>query len=352
MSRLNSFREKLKNSSLDGFLVSQEANVSYLSRFRAHDSYLLVSKSKVYFITDFRYLEEARKSLKGIDVFQYKNLFKDISALVRELKIKRLGFEARGLTYAEYAKIKDGLGEKTKFLDTFNIVESLRQIKSRDELKEIRAAVDIAVSAFRFIKGYLRPGLTEPEIAGELERFIRQRGAEASSFKIIVSSGANSCFPHAGITKRRLGKNDMVLVDMGAEINGYKSDLTRVFFLGKITAIQRKVYQIVREAQARAIDAIRPGVAINVVDDIARAHIAGFGYGSFFGHSLGHGIGLEVHEEPSISNKNKAIIKEGMVFTVEPGVYLPGKFGIRIEDMVVVTKKGFEVLSGVLDKSI
>ena len=144
----------------------------------------------------------------------------------------------------------------------------------------------------------------------------------------------------------------MVLVDMGAEINGYNSDLTRVFFLGKITAIQRKVYQIVREAQARAIDAIRPGVAINVVDDIARAHIAGFGYGSFFGHSLGHGIGLEVHEEPSISNKNKAIIKEGMVFTVEPGVYLPGKFGIRIEDMVLVTKKGFEVLSGVLDKSI
>ena len=352
MSRLNSFREKLKNSSLDGFLVSQEANVSYLSRFRAHDSYLLVSKSKVYFITDFRYLEEARKSLKGIDVFQYKNLFKDISALVRELKIKRLGFEARGLTYAEYAKIKDGLGEKTKFLDTFNIVESLRQIKSRDELKEIRAAVDITVSAFRFIKGYIRPGLTEPEIAGELERFIRQRGAEASSFKIIVSSGANSCFPHAGITKRRLGKNDMVLVDMGAEINGYKSDLTRVFFLGKITSIQRKVYQIVREAQAKAMEAIRPGVAINVVDDIARAHIAGFGYGSFFGHSLGHGIGLEVHEEPSISNKNKAIIKEGMVFTVEPGVYLPGKFGIRIEDMVVVTKKGFEVLSGVLDKSI
>ena len=352
MSRLNSLREKLKNSSLDGFLVSQEANVSYLSRFSAHDSYLLVSKSKVYFITDFRYLEEARKNLKNIEVFQYKNLFKDVSALVRELKIKRLGFEARGLTYAEYAKIKDGLGEKTKFLDTFNIVESLRQIKSRDELKEIRAAVDIAVSAFRFIKGYIRPGLTEPEIAGELERFIRQKGAEASSFKIIVSSGANSCFPHAGITKRRLGKNDMVLVDMGAEINGYKSDLTRVFFLGKITAIQRKVYQIVREAQARAIEAIRPGVAINVVDDIARAHIAGFGYGSFFGHSLGHGIGLEVHEEPSISNKNKAIIKEGMVFTVEPGVYLPGKFGIRIEDMVVVTKKGFEVLSGVLDKSI
>lgn len=352
MSRLNSFREKLKNSSLDGFLVSQEANVSYLSRFSAHDSYLLVSKSKVYFITDFRYLEEARKNLKNIEVFQYKNLFKDVCALVKELKIKRLGFEARGLTYAEYAKIKDGLGEKTKLLDTFNIVESLRQIKSRDELKKIRAAVNIAVSAFRFIKGYLRPGLTEPEVAGELERFIRRKGAETSSFKIIVSSGANSCFPHAGITKRRLGKNDMVLVDMGAEINGYKSDLTRVFFLGKITVIQRKVYRIVREAQAKAIEAIRPGVAISVVDDIARAHISGFGYGSFFGHSLGHGIGLEVHEEPSISNKNKAIIKEGMVFTVEPGVYLPGKFGIRIEDMVLVTKKGFEVLSGVLDKSI
>ena len=143
-----------------------------------------------------------------------------------------------------------------------------------------------------------------------------------------------------------------MLVDMGVEVNGYKSDLTRVFFLGKITSIQRKVYQIVREAQARAIEAIRPGIAISVVDDIARDHITACGYGKFFGHSLGHGIGLEVHEDPSISNKNKAIIREGMVFTVEPGIYLPGKFGIRIEDMVLVTKKGFEVLSGVLDKSI
>ena len=352
MSRLNFFREKLKNSSFDGFLVSQEANVSYLSRFNAHDSYLLVSKGKVYFITDFRCLEEARKRLKGIEVFQYKNLFKDISLLAKELKIRRLGFEARDLNYAEYAKIKENLGDKIKFLDTFNIVESLRQIKDQDELREIRAAVDIAVSAFRFIKGYIRPGLTELEIAGELERFIRQRGAEASSFKIIAASGANSCFPHAQITKRLLGENDLVLVDMGVEVNGYKSDLTRVFFLGKITSIQCKVYQIVREAQARAIEAIRPGIAISVVDDTARAHITACGYGKYFGHSLGHGIGLEVHEDPSVSNKNKAIVREGMVFTVEPGIYLPGKFGIRIEDMVLVTKKGFEVLSGVLDKSI
>src|SRR3989338_128439 len=324
MSRLNSFREKLRNSSFDGFLVSQEANVSYLSRFNAHDSYLLVSKGKVYFITDFRYIEEAGKRLKDIKVFQYKNLFKDISLLAKKLKIKRLGFEARDLNYAEYARIKENLGEKIKFLDTFNVVESLRQIKDQDELGEIRAAVDIAVSAFRFIKGYVRPGLTELEIAGELERFIRLRGAEAGSFKIIASRGTNSCFPHANITKRRLGEKDLVLVGMGVE---------------------RKVYQIVREAQARAIEAIRPGIAISVVDDIARDHITACGYGKFFGHSLGHGIGLEVHEDPSISNKNKAIIREGMVFTVEPGIYLPGKFGIRIEDMVLVTKKGFEVLS-------
>lgn len=352
MSRLSLFREKLKNSSLDGFLVSKETNVSYLSHLRSSDSYLLVSGNKAYFITDFRYAEEAKRSLRGIEVFQYKELFKDICGLVKKLRIRRLGFEARGLNYAEYAKIKGGLDPKIKLIDTFSIVESLRQIKGPDELKEIRAATDIAVSAFRFIKGYIRAGMSELEIAGELERFIRRQGAETGSFDIIVTSARNSCFPHAHITKRRLKENDMVLVDMGAQINGYKSDLTRVFFLGKITPIQRKVYGIVREAQGRAIKAIRPGIAIDVVDDTARGYIATSGYRKFFGHSLGHGIGLDVHEDPSISNKNKGIIREGMVFTVEPGIYLPGKFGIRIEDMVLVTRKGFEVLSGALDKSI
>lgn len=352
MSRLNFLLEKLKASSLDGFLVSQEANVSYLCHYPTHDSYLLVSRKKLYFITDFRYSAEAKKNIKGVNVFQYKNLFKDIAVLIKKLKIRRLGFEAKDLNFAEYTKIREYAGPKIKLVDTFNLIETLRQIKSPEELKDIRRAIGITASAFRFLKGFLKPGQSELKIAGELERFIRYQGAKTGAFNIIVASGPNSSFPHAPISTRITKPGDSVLVDMGVEVNGYKSDLTRVFFSDKIQSIQRKLYQIIIGAQEKAIEAVKPESEISQLDYVARGYIRSFGYGRYFGHSLGHGVGLEVHEEPSISAKNKSLLKEGMVFTIEPGIYLPGRFGLRVEDMVLVTKNGAEVLSGAIDKSI
>jgi Xaa-Pro aminopeptidase len=351
-SRLNRLLEKLKFGSLDGVLISNSANVSYLSYYNIPDSYLLVSLKKAYFITDFRYVLEAEKNIRGVPVFKYNNLFKDTARLAKKLKIRRLGFEAKDLNVAEYAKIKEYAGPKIKLVDTFNLIESLRQIKEPREVKYIKEAIGITASALKFLKHYLKPGLSELEIAGELERFIRYRGAPRSAFNIIVASGPHSSFPHAPISSRRLKPDDSVLIDIGVEVKGYKSDLTRVFFLDRIQPIQRKLYQIIIAAQEKAIGAVKPESEISKLDYISRSYIRSFGYGRYFGHSLGHGVGLEVHEEPHISAKNKSLVKEGMVFTIEPGIYLPGRFGLRVEDMVLVTKKGVEVLSGAIDKSI
>lgn len=351
-SRLNSLFEKLKTGSLDGLLVSKEANVSYLCQHPTRDSYLLASRNKACFITDFRYVSYARKNIKGADVFQYKSLFRDIASLAKKLKIRRLGFEAKDLNFAEYARIKDCAGPRIKLIDTFNLIESMRQIKTQQELEDIRKAISITASAFRFLSGFLKPGISELEIVAELERFIRLQGAKRCAFEIIAASGPNTSYPHAPVSDRTISPREPVLIDIGVEVNGYKSDLTRVFFLDKIDRLQRKIYKIIQEAQSKAIEAVRPQRQIADVDRAARRHIAKCGYGRYFGHSLGHGVGLEVHEEPSIAAKNKSPLKEGMVFTIEPGIYLPGKFGIRLEDMVLVTKKGVEVLSGAINKSI
>lgn len=351
-SRLSRLLEKLKAGSLDALLISKAANVSYLSYYNIPDSYLLVSPKKAYLITDFRYIAEAEKNIQGLPVFKYNNLFKDIARLAKKLKVRRLGFEAKDLKVAEYAKIKEYAGPKIKLVDTFNLIESLRQIKEPQEVKYIKEAIAITASALKFLKGYLKPGLSELEIAGELERFIRSRGAPRSAFNIIAASGPHSSFPHAPISSRRLKPSDSVLIDIGVEVQGYKSDLTRVFFSDRIQPIQGKLYQIIIGAQEKAIEAVKPESEISRLDYAARSYIRSFGYGRYFGHSLGHGVGLEVHEEPHISAKNKSLLKEGMVFTIEPGIYLPGRFGLRVEDMVLVTKTGVEVLSGAIDKSI
>ena len=345
--------EKLRNNSVDALLVSKEANVSYLCDYPCRDSYLLVHPKETIFITDFRYTEEAKKNIPGVTVFQYDNLFKDTAALARKLKVRKLGFEAKDLNFAEYSKIKSYLAPKAKLKDTFNIVETLRQIKGDQEINLIRQAIKITAQTFEFIRKFLKPGVKELEIAAEIERFIRYQGAKMSAFNILIASGPNSSLPHALISSRKIRPGEPILIDIGVDINGYKSDLTRVFFLDKIPTIQRRIYGIIQEAQGLAIAAVKPGIIIADIDSAGRKHIEEQGFGRYFGHSLGHGIGLEVHEEPSISSKNKAQhLEEGMVFTIEPGIYLPGKFGIRLEDIVLVTKKGAEVLSGAVNKSI
>jgi len=350
--RLQKLLNRLKEESLDGLLVSLPANISYLSGFVSADAYLLVSKKESVYFTDSRYTEEVRPKLKSIASLKKINgsVFTLIADTCRGLGLKRIAFEERQMPYAEYKKIKENLKAKAYLIPSHNLIESLRQVKDAGEIEKIKEALRITGLALEFIGEFIRPGLKELEAAGELERFVRYQGAQEAAFNIIVASGPNSAYPHHRPGQRIIRKDDLVLVDIGVDYFGYKSDLTRVFFLDKIKGLNRRIYEIVLKAQAKAIGKIKPGVEINRIDSLSRNYIADKGYAKYFGHSLGHGIGLQTHEAPSISARNEGILAPGMVFTVEPAIYLPGKFGIRIEDMVLVTNKGCEVLSGFVHK--
>ena len=333
--RIKNIYGKLSELQLDGLIVSHPSNISYLTFYPSRDSYMLASPLKNIYFTDSRYMEEARFYLKGVASLEQVNgsVFKSIAQSCLKLGLKRIGFEERHLPFAEFKKIKSFLGKKMKLFGLHGVIEFLRQIKDPLELEKIRKATQIAGKALRFIEDFIRPGLKEIEVVGELERFIRYHGACNRAFDIIVASGPNSSHPHHLSSQRKLKKNEPVLIDMGVDFEGYKCDLTRVFFLDKIKGLTREIYAIVREAQGKAFRKIRPGSRISEVDFASRQYIAQKGYGKCFGHNLGHGIGLDVHEAPYISGKEGTLLEKGMVFTVEPGIYLPQKFGIRIEDM-------------------
>lgn len=336
---------------LDAVLISYPPNISYLTGSPSRDSWLLLLKNTNLYITDSRYTEEAKQKLsREFRVLETRgSLIETTAQYCRQEKIRSLGFEEKYLSFAEYKKLRAILTKNTILHPAGGRIEKLRQIKSHKELKDIKKAAQIAMMALEFIRGWLKPGRKEIEVVAQLEYFMKNSGAQASAFDIIVASGANSSFPHHISGNRKIKKNDLVLIDLGASYHGYKSDLTRVFFLGKMTGLQRKILDIVRVAQQKALKEIKPAVPISRVDAAARQYISQNGYGGFFAHALGHGVGLEVHEAPGISGKAKEKMEAGMVFTVEPAIYLPGKFGIRIEDMVLVTGKGVEVISGSLN---
>ena len=351
-SRIKHIYGKLERKNLDGLILCSPSNISYLTESISRDAYLVVSKKVNTYITDSRYTEEAKRNLDKKFAIKKINgcVFKIITDVCQNLRLKRIGFEERYLPFGEYKKIREELSKTVDLIPTHSVVEESRQIKSPEELEKIKKATQITILALKFIRSFISPGRREIEVAAELERFIRYNGACASSFDIIVASGPNSSFPHHITSQRKIKNNEPVLVDIGVDYFGYKSDLTRVFFLGKITSVIRRTYDIVRRAQDRAIRKIKPNVFINKIDAAARQYITRKGYGGFFGHNLGHGVGLEVHEEPHISSKENSKLEAGMVFTIEPAIYLPNKFGIRLEDMVLVTKEGAEILSDNLNK--
>jgi len=349
--RLLNLRAALKKIGLDCLILFSAHNISYLTHFSSRDSYLILGPNKVIYLTDARYTQEAKRYLKGYAIQEINgSVFDLIATFCTASSYKKVGFEEKQLSVFDYRKLKDAFRGAADLIPVPPLIEEARKIKERTEIDKIRQAVSIAESALVLIKGYITAGVRELEIDAELERFIRYAGASGTAFDTIVASGKNSSFPHHRTCRRMIKDNEPVLIDIGADYEGYKSDLTRVFFLGKINPEVRKIYDIVLGAQDRAIRSIKPGVFINKVDSIARHYIAQRGYGGFFSHSTGHGVGLEVHEVPRISRKEAGILKEGMVFTIEPAIYLPGRFGIRIEDMVLVTRKGCEVISGSLNK--
>ncbi len=345
VKRINKLQRHLAKEKIDGLLVTNLTNVRYLTGFVSSAAKLLVSEKGCVLITDFRYIEAARKEVAFAEVFQTtKNARNDLRSLLRKHSIRRLGFESSNISYWEYLRLKSYLSER-RLKPCLDIVERLRMIKDAGEIIAIRRAIRLAEKGFRYIRKLLKPGVRERDIAIELELFSKVNGGDNVAFDPIVAFGRGSAVPHYHTDRKRLRERDMVLVDWGVTLGGYSCDLTRTLLSHSIMDKEKAIYSIVLEAQHKAIKKIRPGVSLGLIDRTARDHISKHGYGDAFGHSLGHGIGLDVHELPVISRESKMRCRSGMVITVEPAIYVPGWGGVRIEDDVLVTGKGCEVLS-------
>jgi len=293
---------------------------------------------------------QAAKEAPLYEIICYKEgLVKELPKIINTLKTKRLGFESIRISYMQYNKICKELSSSNigiEIVEADNIMECLRIVKEQSELEEIKKALLIAESAFvDFIENTIEPGMTEKEAAWLLEKNMREAGADSLSFPIIVASGPNSALPHAIPGNRNFHEGEPILFDWGARLNGYCSDISRTLVIGSPDDRFKKIFKAVLDAQLKAIDAIRPGISSKAVDEIARNHIDSMGFKDKFGHGLGHGIGLAVHEPPKISPLKDTVLEKHMVFTVEPGIYIPGWGGIRLENMVFVTENGVEVMN-------
>ena len=354
-SRLNRLRQSLAARKIDALLVSQPENRRYLSGYTACDhgiaetsGLLLIPKQGTpYLLTDFRFKEQAETEAEHYEILLYpKGILVQLRKLCRDLSITRLAFESHYTLHSTAEKFKE-LGERLKIeiLPLRDLVERLRAIKDEDEIEVIRRSVALNENVFQKVFHTLDPMATEIDVALEITTRMRQNGAERESFETIVAAGAASSLPHAVPGSGKLGNNGPLLIDMGLILDGYCSDMTRSFCLGKPSADYLKIHRLVRQAQLQGIRAVRAGTTGMEVDRAARKVIADAGYSKYFGHALGHGVGLAVHEEPRISPKSRKKLRSGMIITIEPGIYIPGWGGIRLENMVAVTDDGCEVLN-------
>lgn len=346
-TRRNKLRRAVARAGADAILVTDFRNVTYLTGFTGDDSYLMLRREGETLLSDGRYSTQLEDECSELDVEIRGPSVKMLDAtarLVRRGGIGKLALEADSMTVAFRDQLAAKL-PKVELVNTSGLVGALRLRKDRDEVRRIRGAIECAERAFAVVRDALSPEKTEKEVADELDYAMRRCGAQGASFPPIVAAGPRSALPHAPATDRRIGESSFVLIDWGARDDLYVSDLTRVLIRGKLSAKLRRVYEVVLRAQMRAIEAIRPGVVAKDVDAVARGIIADAGFGRRFGHGLGHGIGLDVHEGPRLASTSDTVLQPGMVVTVEPGVYLPGWGGVRIEDDVLITRNGCRVLT-------
>ena len=349
MTRLQKLRQSLAQQGLDAFLVSQAENRRYLSGFTGSAGALLISASDAFLTVDFRYLEQAKRETSGFEVIQIKGMLADwLPQLVTGLRFGRIGFEADSIALSTYHKLTEQISSKhfqiqMVPLDAF--VEPLRTLKEPEELVYIARAVELVDAAVEHIKSIIRPEIMEKEIAWELEKFLRESGSEALPFEPIVASGYNSALPHAKPSEKAIHPGEPLLLDIGARVNGYCSDLSRTLCLGKPDETFSRVYDIILGTQLAAIATIESGMSCDQADRLARTIIEQAGYGEAFGHGLGHGIGLAAHESPRVGPDSSDILADGMVFTIEPGIYIPGWGGVRIEDTVMMEKGKVKILT-------
>lgn len=331
----------------DGLLITKECNLKYLTGFACDSGLLLVSRAGSVFFTDSRYTEAAQKAIDCCCVENSAFLTERLKAYCKKFGVKRLACESSHMTVASAERYRAMLSGVSLVFGgaADDLINGMRAVKSADEIKMIKKAQDMAERGFAHILGVIVPGMTEKEVKTELDYFILKSGAQRMSFETIAVSGANSSMPHGKASDRVLRKGDLLTLDFGAVCGDYHSDMTRTVAVAGCGGEEREVYEVVLAAQKAALAALRPGVLCRDVDAAARSVIDSAGYKGRFGHGTGHGVGLELHEKPILNPRSEETLAKGNVVTVEPGIYIPGKFGVRIEDMALLTDDGFENLT-------
>lgn len=335
--------------STDAALISTPENRRYFTQFPSSDGFLLVTRKGSIFYTDSRYIEAAQNRIKCCDVCEGKDVFRQIKDYLNERNISSVALEASGITVAQFSRLKSNENLKGFNLICDNTLDTaisvFRQVKTQKELQKIREAQQITEAAFEHILDFIKAGKTEKDIQLELDFFMLRNGADALSFETIAVSGVNSSMPHGVPSEKPVENGDFITMDFGAVVDGYHSDMTRTVAVGFVTDEQRFIYDTVLSAQQNALSVIRSGISCFDADKAARDVIANAGFSAYFGHGTGHGVGIEIHEQPRLSPNSTATLQTGNIVTVEPGIYIPEKFGVRIEDMVYVTDSGCENLT-------
>lgn len=345
-SRLAKLRARITRRRLDGFLVVNRNNIYYLSGFSGEDSWLLITLDRAFLVTDFRFREQARAETSTEYEIRERgvvSLIEVVASICREFSLKKIGFEESHLSYAGFSRFKKVL-RKADLKTAGRLVEDLRMIKDLNEIKIIRRSAQVTTRVLKKIVNGFKPPATELKLARRITTEFLKTGVEPA-FPPIAALGAHTSQPHAVASDRIPKYGDILLIDLGAKMEAYNSDMTRTFVLGEFPRGFKSIYRSVLISQRKAIQAIRPGIRACEIDKIARGYLEKKGYGSYFGHSLGHGVGLDVHEGPVIGSHSGDVLKEGMVLTIEPGVYIPGWGGIRIEDTILVTGEGCDILT-------
>lgn len=338
-------------ATIDALLVTNLLNVRYLTGFSGSNGIAVLTENKLYFLTDGRYAEQSETECAGCEILITSgNLYDLLNNIIEHEKIKQLGYEAETLTVQQFQHYKEKL--HAALFSTEGYIETFRQIKSEDEIQKIKSAVRIANESFLTVLDQIHEGVREIELAAELDYQMRKHGAEKNSFDTICVSGQNSSLIHGSPTSKKIQKGDAILMDFGCIYEGYCSDMTRTVFLGEPGEEEQKVYRAVQNMQQNCLNLLKAGVAAKMPDEYIQRALKEAGYEGFMNHSTGHSLGLEVHEAPSLSVRSDEILKENMLMTCEPGIYLPGKIGVRIEDLVVIKKDGIENLTEEITKEM
>jgi len=339
LKRINQLRKKLRNNKIDGALITCNENIFYFSDFFGEDSQMLITQKSIYLFTDSRYTEQAENETENVElvITGGGDRLNQIEIVLKKERIKSLGIENKFLQLDEFQKYKKNFNVR-KYLNVSNIINELRIIKDEIEIEYMTKGAAISDEVFLLLLKKIEIGMTEMDIMAEMAYLFNKRGCDFS-FRPIIASGENSALPHAPITNRQIKSGDLLTLDFGCKFNHYSTDCTRTIAIGGLDSEQKKVYDIVKIAQNKAFDSIRPGISAKSVDSVAREYIKAQGYGDYFGHGLGHGVGLFIHEAPAVNPRSETILEPNMVVTNEPGIYLKGKYGVRIEDMCLVGEK-------------